>query len=43
MCFLVRRRCHEPNQKHADGRKWFLGEVVEIPLLEAFKRKWKNT
>lgn len=35
------RRCHErkPNQKDTDAGKWFLGEVVEIPLLEAFEKK----
>lgn len=41
--FLARRRCHEPNQKDTDAGKWFLEEAVEIPLLEAFKKKWKNT
>lgn len=43
MSFLARRRCHEPNQKDTDAGKWFLEEAVEIPLLEAFKKKWKNT
>lgn len=41
--FLVRRRCHEPKQKDTDAGKWFFGEVVEIPLLEAYERKWGNT
>lgn len=42
VCFLVRRRCHEPKEKDTDAGKWFLGEVVEIPLLEAFKRSGKT-
>lgn len=38
---LPERRHHEckPKQKETDAGKWFLGEAIEIPLLEAFERK----
>lgn len=36
-CLVARRRFHEckPNRRETDAGKWFLGEVVDVPLLEA--------